>query len=128
MTHLTRAGWVALALLTVGLSGGSPAEAFGTGRELGRACVDGPSSEQVVGNLECLAYIAEFLDAYQMSMAVMERQAPRAGKPICFPPRGIEKGQVMALINDRLKRIPTELDQSARIVLLSVLATAYPCQ
>jgi Rap1a immunity proteins len=128
MTHLTRAGWAALALLTVGLSGGSPAEAFGTGHELGGACAEGPSVEQAVRNVTCLSYIAGFVDAYQLSMAVLERQAPRTKKAICLLSRGIEKGQVMALVNDRLKRTPTELDQSARTVLWSVLATAYPCQ
>ncbi|HSF29843.1 MAG TPA: Rap1a/Tai family immunity protein [Candidatus Tectomicrobia bacterium] len=128
MTHLTRSPRVVLVLLAVCLGGSANLEAFDTGAELGDACAGGTSAEQVVHRLRCLSYIGGFLDAYQLSMAVLEHQAPRAKKPICLPPRGVEKGQVMALVNDRLKRIPTEREQSARIVLFSVLATAYSCE
>jgi Rap1a immunity proteins len=120
-------GWAALGLLIFCLSGRSPAEAVATGRELAAACADGPSTEQIFLSTHCMAYLSGFVDAYQLSMAVMERQVPKAKKPICLPPRGVDHGQMKALVNDWLKRNPSEHDETARTVVYLVLATAYPC-
>jgi Rap1a immunity proteins len=77
-----------LTLLVVGLRGVLRAEAFETGRELGRACAEGSSVEQMLEQTRCFGYIQGFLDAYRLSMAVMAQQAPRAQQPFCLPPGG----------------------------------------
>ena len=120
-------GWAAIGLLTVGLSGTSPVKAFDTGRELGRVCAEGSSDEQIVRNLVCMAYLSGFTDAYVVSMAVMEHQAPKARKPICLPDRGVQLELVKLLVNDWLKQNPSDLAETARSVVYRVLATAYPC-
>jgi Rap1a immunity proteins len=127
MKWMTRVAWVALALLAGDLSGASPAEAFETGRDLAHACGDNLSSERVIGNALCLGYIAGFVDAYRVSLGLLERHAPTVKPPICLPSHGVQKGQVMGLVNEWLKRTPADHDQSARVVLWSVLSTAYPC-
>jgi Rap1a immunity proteins len=121
------AGWALLALVTVGLRSASQAEAFETGRELAHACANDPASAWVVENISCLSYIVGFVDAYQVSMVLREYYVRCARKPICLPRRGVQKGMVQGLVTDWLRRTPTDHDQSARVVLLSVLATAYPC-
>jgi Rap1a immunity proteins len=103
-------------------------EAIETGRELAQMCAGGEATDQMIGNLLCAGYIDGFVDAYQVSMAVMEHQAPKARKPICLPHRGVEIGQVQALVVDWLKRHPKDHDSTARTVGYEVLATAYPCE
>ena len=104
------------------------AAAIATGRELAQMCAEGSSTQQITGNLICAGYIDGFVDAYRVSMAVMEHQAPKAQKPICLPHRGVEIGQVQALIVDWLKRHHNDHNIPARTVVYQVLATAYPCE
>ncbi len=120
--------WGGLALLVVALSDVLQAEGFEAGSDLARACKEGASVEQAVEQRRCFAYLMGFLDAYRASMAVMERQAPRAQEPICLPPRGVPVGQISDLILEWLRLRPAELGESARTVVFGVLATVYPCR
>ena len=126
VTQLTRLLW--LVPLTVCLGGVVSAEAFNTGQDLVRACSRGDAAEQRLMDLTCAGYASGFVDAYRVSMVVMEHYAPHAEGPICLPAQGIENAHMMALVINRLERIPADRAASARVVVFETLKAAYPCQ
>jgi Rap1a immunity proteins len=124
---MTRAGMAILASLVVFLSVTASTGAFQTGREWVNVCTPSETAEQRILNLACVSYVDGYLDAYRVSMGIMEQQAPTARQPICLPERGVDIEQIKTLVDDWLLRHPSDLSLNIRTVVLQVLIKAYPC-
>lgn len=100
-----------------------------TGNDLLRGCTamvrgaDGAelSGEDAALSLFWTGYISGFTDSYSIT------QMGQKPTMYCYPPQGIENGQVARIVVKFLKENPKELHQSARLCLLLALKSAFPC-
>jgi hypothetical protein len=118
-----------LALLIALLLLMTPLRADNTGNDLLRGCnamikgSDGvkQSDEEMAFSLFWTGYISGFTDSH--SIMLMGKKATI----YCYPPQGIENGQVARIVAKYLRESPKELHQSARLCLLLALRNAFPC-
>lgn len=81
------------------------------------------SEEESLGAVYCAGYLAGFSDSH-----VMETTA-KPKKPIyCLPTDGVKNDQMARILTAYFKKHPERLQESARLHVVSVLISTFPCK
>jgi hypothetical protein len=121
--HMGKAFLVGLGMLVATTASAAPWE---RGDQMLWACKgEGPEPENALfGQITCVAYLSGFLDSHSIAVSLGDS---REEVNFCLPAAGISNDQAKRIVIKWLESHPSQLHHSSRMLVLSALREALPC-